>query len=119
MEVDVRVRSLEHAVLVPVRLSDAQHIADSFQGRNVGRLVCRVGNHEHYVYSRFGSKSRYRRRADVFDQQDPVTERGLDPPGLTLEEARPLRIVVDDLDRPGQWRYPPGPDCQDLLLSRG
>src|SRR5438132_4614497 len=90
MEVDVSVRPLEHAVLVPVRLSDAQHIAGSLQGRDVGRLVCRVRYHEQHVDSRFGSEPWHRGRADVFDQQDPVAERTLHPLGLALEEPGPL-----------------------------
>jgi hypothetical protein len=39
----------------------------------------------------------------MFDQQNPLAERGLDPLGLTLKEPRPLRIVVDDLDTHDQW----------------
>jgi hypothetical protein len=39
----------------------------------------------------------------VFNQQNPVAERGLDPLGLALKEPRPLRVVVDDVDRPDQW----------------
>src|ERR1700730_13642727 len=46
MQVDVRIWSIEQAMLVPVRLADAQHIAGSFQGRDVGLLVRRLGDAE-------------------------------------------------------------------------
>jgi hypothetical protein len=104
MEVDIRVWSLEHAMLVPVRFSDAQYIGGSLQSRDVGLLVCRVCYHEQYVDFRFGSEPWHRGRADMFDQQNPIAERVLDPPGLALKEPRPLRVVVDDLDTPDQWR---------------
>src|SRR5947209_11488349 len=104
MEVNVRVRPFEDAVLVPVRFSDAQHIASTLQGRDVARLVCRVRYHEQYVDSRLGGQLWHRGRANVFNQQDPVAERGLDALDLAIEEPGPLGVVVDDVDMPDQWR---------------
>jgi len=53
----------------------------------------------------------------VFDQQYPFAERGLDPLGLALKETRPLRVIVDDQDRPDQWRQLTDKGSPDLLLS--
>src|SRR5258708_26046826 len=117
MEVDIRVRPIEHAVLVPVRLSDAQHIGGSLHGRNVSRLVCRVRYHKQHVDSRFGSKPWHRGRANVFDQHDPVAERSLDSLGLALEELGPLGVVVDDVDSPAQCPYLPTMPTHTLLIT--
>jgi hypothetical protein len=97
--VDVRVRALEHAVLEPLRLADAQDVARRFEGRDVRLLVGRVGDDEDDVDDRLRGDARHRGRADVLDPQRAAAERPPDSCSFPLEQSRPVRVVVGEQDR--------------------
>ena len=107
VHVDVGVGPLEQAVLEPVGLPDPQAVAGGLQLRHVRGLVGRVRHLERDVDDRLGGQARHRRRADVLDPDDPVAEGGADPLLLTLVQARPVRVVVVDLDGPVSGCGPP------------
>src|SRR5690349_17518738 len=53
----------------------------------------------------------------MLDLQRRVPERRSDPRLLALEAARPLVVVVADLDRPFQWSQLADDDRPELLLD--
>src|SRR5680860_196596 len=103
MQVDDWTPALEHAVLIPVRLANTQHIARLRQRTNVAILVGRVGYGQQDVDDRLGGEAGYRGRADVLDSERPLTQRGLDPPGLAGEQLGPRRVVLHELDRAADY----------------
>src|ERR1700681_2332888 len=54
VEVDVRVRPLEHPVLVPVSLPDVKSVASRFEYRYVRGFVRRIGHDENDVNNGLG-----------------------------------------------------------------
>jgi hypothetical protein len=52
MEIDIRVRSLQQPVLVPVRLSNPQHIPMRLQCRHVVRFQRGVGHDQENIDDR-------------------------------------------------------------------
>jgi len=53
----------------------------------------------------------------VLDENRAVAERGSDPLSLAREEARPGRVVVDELDRPRERLQLADRDGAELRLS--
>src|SRR5258707_13895195 len=86
MQVDIGIRTLEHAVLKPLRLADGQHVARRLQCWHVSRFVCRVWHYEHDIYERFGSQPWHRGRASVFEQHHALSARRPDALDLTHED---------------------------------
>src|SRR5262249_35344692 len=58
MEVDIRIRTLEHAVFVETRFAYPQGIARSFESRHVGFFIRRIGDDQHYIDYRLGGEVR-------------------------------------------------------------
>jgi len=56
VQVDVGVRTFEEAMLVPIRLSNPQHIARRFECRDIRWLVCGVSHYEKDGDNRFGNE---------------------------------------------------------------
>jgi hypothetical protein len=55
--------------------------------------------HKVNVDDRFGCDARHRRTADVFDRERQVTYRGPNPVSDLVEYSRPIRVIVNELDR--------------------
>jgi len=118
MQVDVGVRAVEHAVLVPVRLPDGRPIADRLQGGRYAGSSTESAYHQDDVGDRLRRQTGHRRGADVLDPRRPVAERGLDPVGFALEQPRPVLVVVDQDHRAGQLRrVAADPDRGHLLVG--
>jgi hypothetical protein len=78
VQVDVRVRPLEHPVRVPGELSDAEHIACRFQGART-HLPCAVlATTSRKINDGFRSESGHGRRADMLNSQRQAPEHGPD-----------------------------------------
>ena len=99
VQVDVRVRAFEDAMLVPLRLADHDAVAGRLQVRHVRGLVARVGHLENDVDDRFRVKAGYRRRPNVVDAYGGLTESGRQLIAHPPELARPARSICDHLDR--------------------
>ena len=94
----------EQAVFEPLGLSNTQDVADGFERGYVRSLVGGVGHDEHDVDDGLGRQAGHGGRPGVLDQQCPAAERVADPLFLAREQPRPVRIVVDENDRPGGRR---------------
>src|SRR6266511_3144748 len=99
VQVHVGVRTLENAVLEPVRLPDPQHVAGRLQRGQVRRLGGGVRHRQHDVDARLGGQPGYRRGAGVLDQQRRRAERAADTLLLPGEQGGPSGVVPDQLDR--------------------
>src|SRR6266545_1899232 len=90
VQVDAWVLVLEKSMLEPIGLADPEHVPRILQGRNVCLLVGGVGDREHVPDSLL----------------------------LAAEERRPLRVVVDELDRSAVRLALPDRHCLHVLLTR-
>ena len=86
-------------MLVPVGLADPKHVAGCLERRDVPGLIGRVGDDQHDVDVPFRSQSRHRCRPGMLDPQDRRAEDGPDAFGLVLEQGRPRRIRLGEVDR--------------------
>ena len=118
VEVHLRVGSLEHPVLEPVGLADAEDVARGLERRHVRRLVGRVGHDEHDVDDPLCGEPGDGRRARVLDAQRRLAERLPDARLLACEEARPLGVVLDEDDRLGRRQGAVDPRCAELFVRR-
>src|SRR6266540_1384828 len=118
VQVDAWVLVLEKSMLEPIGLADPEHVPRILQGRNVCLLVGGVGDREHDVDDRLRNQPRHGRRAGVLDLEGPLLERVPDSLLLAAEERRPLRVVVDELDRSAVRLALPDRHCLHVLLTR-
>ena len=89
-------------------------VAAGLHGRDVRRLVGRVGDDQEDVDDRLGREARHGRRPDVLQQTDAVAEDVPDAGRLALVEHRPRRVVVGEVDRavdPPPCRRPSPRSC--------
>jgi hypothetical protein len=103
VQVDVRVRPLEHPVLVPVRLSNPEHIASRAHRRGVRIFRRRVRDHEQQVDDRFrGSPGTdIEPTCSIRSAWLPSTDRILSASRLNI--SLPVRIVVHNWNSAEQW----------------
>ena len=87
VEVDVGVRALEQAVLVPVGFADREPVARRDHVRDICVLVAAVGHGEDDVDHGLRRQTRDGRGAGVLQLVDAVTERGADPDASRSYEA--------------------------------
>ncbi len=100
VEVDVRIRAAEEAMLVPVGFSDAEHIAGGLERRHVRRLVARIGDGEDDVDPaawRRAAAPRSSRRAPAAGPGHPASCECA--PTRARRQRRPSRVVLDQGDR--------------------
>ncbi len=86
MQIDVRVRALEDAVLIPLGFAGSKHVPGRLQCGHVARFGARVRHGENDVDTRLGGEPRHGCRADVLDLQCGIAQGTTYPRGLALEQ---------------------------------
>jgi hypothetical protein len=117
MEIHVDLRAIEQAVLVRIRLPDAQDIPGRFQRRDVGGLIRGIGDHEHDVDDRLGDEPGDRRGPDVLAAQGTPTKGVTNASFLAREVFRPRGIVLHQGDGAIDAGRLPDGGLPDLLLG--
>ena len=98
MQVRCRLSAFEHPVLEPFGFADDELVSCGLRRCAIGPFRGRMNHDEMDIDNWFGSKARNGRRAHVFNGKDRRPQGRANPPGLELELARPVGIVIDDFD---------------------
>lgn len=101
MEVHIRLRALEHSVLVPARFTDAELITSASSADTYPASLAEPASTSTTSLIGLARNSGTGVGPRVSYLKRSVAKNRPDFAGLTFESMRPLRVVVDNADRRG------------------
>src|SRR5712692_2351479 len=81
-------------MLMPIRLSDPEHVSRSLERRNIRGLVSRVSDNEKDIDNRLSHQPRHAGRSNMLHHDRTLTQSSVDPLRFTRKILGPYPVVL-------------------------